>query len=177
MARVFCIVVVLLALVKLNLSLKRCSFGKARPCQDSFSLQSSKWDSSSWRNYPIQQDIQYQDEDKLKEVLDKLELSDPVVRCEDIDTLQAKLAQVCDGNGFVLMGGDCAESFNEFSHENVRDTFVLLQQMTLILKAGRPSGSIIPIGNIISHSDGVFNRPHITEILMALCMCFLIQVE
>jgi 3-deoxy-7-phosphoheptulonate synthase len=40
---------------------------------------------------------------------------------------------VVDGKAFLLQGGDCAESFAEFHPDNIRDTFKLLLQMSLVL--------------------------------------------
>eukprot|EP01031_Cornospumella_fuschlensis_P029998 gene29998-36233_t len=53
------------------------------------------------------------------------------------------------------MGGDCAESFSEFGFEKVRGTYVLLQQMALILSTGQANGPVIPIGRIA----GQFAKP------------------
>jgi hypothetical protein len=67
-------------------------------------------------------------------VLRDIEKSPPLVFAGEARTLREKLAQVAMGNGFVLQGGDCAESFAEFRADNIRDTFrVLLQARTLLL--------------------------------------------
>ncbi|MGH6787300.1 MAG: 3-deoxy-7-phosphoheptulonate synthase class II, partial [Novosphingobium sp.] len=53
------------------------------------------------------------------------------------------------GKGFLLQGGDCAESFAEFHPNNIRDTFRVLLQMAVVLtfaskqpvvKVGRMAG-------------------------------------
>ena len=43
--------------------------------------------------------------------------------------LKKQLAEAQDGHGFLLMGGDCAESFDEFSTDHVRDTLRVILQM------------------------------------------------
>jgi len=43
------------------------------------------------------------------------------------------LAEAAIGNAFVLQGGDCAESFAEFSANKVRDTFRVLMQMSVVM--------------------------------------------
>jgi 3-deoxy-7-phosphoheptulonate synthase len=53
-----------------------------------------------------------------------------------VRTLSEELAKASLGQGFVLMGGDCAESFNEFSVNHIRDTFRVLLQMALIMTFG-----------------------------------------
>ncbi|TVU51714.1 hypothetical protein EJB05_03156 [Eragrostis curvula] len=42
-------------------------------------------------------------------------------------------AEAALGRAFVLQGGDCAESFKEFSAHNIRDTFCVLLQMGAVL--------------------------------------------
>jgi 3-deoxy-7-phosphoheptulonate synthase len=62
-------------------------------------------------------------------VLATIEKSPPLVFAGEARTLREKLAQVAMGNGFVLQGGDCAESFAEFRADNIRDTFRVLLQV------------------------------------------------
>ena len=50
--------------------------------------------------------------------------------------LEERLAQAALGEAFLLQGGDCAESFKEFSAENIRDTFRVLLQMGIVLTYG-----------------------------------------
>jgi len=44
---------------------------------------------------------------------------------------------VSAGKAFLLQGGDCAESFKEFSADNIRDTFRLILQMAVVLNLRR----------------------------------------
>ncbi len=41
-----------------------------------------------------------------------------------------------DGQAFVLQGGDCAESFGDFTANIIRDTFRVLLQMAVVLTFG-----------------------------------------
>ena len=43
---------------------------------------------------------------------------------------------MAEGEAFLLQGGDCAESFAEFSANNIRDTFRVLLQMAVVLTFG-----------------------------------------
>ena len=61
------------------------------------------------------------------------------------------LAKVASGDGFLIQGGDCAESFDGFETDAVRDTFRVLLQMSLVLqfsggvpvtKLGRIAGQV-----------------------------------
>lgn len=40
------------------------------------------------------------------------------------------------GNAFLLQGGDCAESFKEFNANNIRDTFRIILQMSVVMMFG-----------------------------------------
>lgn len=50
--------------------------------------------------------------------------------------LEEKLADAAVGRAFLLQGGDCAESFKEFNANNIRDTFRVLLQMSVVLMFG-----------------------------------------
>ena len=68
--------------------------------------------------------------------------------------LKAKLAQVCEGKSFLLQGGDCAESFNEFRANTIRDNFRVLLQMAVVLTFGEKV-SIVKVGRVA----GQFAKP------------------
>jgi 3-deoxy-7-phosphoheptulonate synthase len=71
-----------------------------------------------------------------------------------VRTLQEELAKASMGQGFLLMGGDCAEAFSEFSVNHVRDTFRVLLQMALVLTFGG-SMPVIKVGRMA----GQFAKP------------------
>ena len=54
--------------------------------------------------------------------------------------MRAELARAAAGEAFLLLGGDCAESFAEFHANAVRDTLKVLLQMAVVLSyaAGAP---------------------------------------
>ena len=56
-------------------------------------------------------------------------------------------AKAAMGQSFLLMGGDCAESFKEFHVDTVRDTFRVLLQMALVLTFGG-SMPVIKVGRM-----------------------------
>ena len=93
---------------------------------------------SSWRKFPIVQQPEYPDRDHLQVVESKLRALPPLVFAQEIRDLKQNLANVGNGKGFLLQGGDCAESFTEFSANKIRDTFKVLLQMAVVLTfAGR----------------------------------------
>ena len=102
----------------------------------------------------VSQAPNYQDEDELNEAIDKLESCSPLVFAGEVRTLHEQLARACSGQGFVLMGGDCAEAFNEFNVDHVRDTFRVMLQMALVLTFGSAM-PVIKIGRMA----GQFAKP------------------
>ena len=96
------------------------------------------WSRESWRNKTVLQQPTYGDIAALNEVEKSLAAKPPLVFAAEARALHAQLAEVADGRAFLLQGGDCAESFGEFSANNIRDTFKVLMQMAIVLTyAGR----------------------------------------
>jgi 3-deoxy-7-phosphoheptulonate synthase len=78
----------------------------------------------------------YPDAAALGAVEQKLKNFPPLVFAGEARALKASLAKVADGKAVLLQGGDCAESFAEFSANNIRDSFKVLLQMTVVLMYG-----------------------------------------
>jgi 3-deoxy-7-phosphoheptulonate synthase len=78
----------------------------------------------------------YPDDVRLKAAEEQLAKYPPLVFAGEARTLKRQLAAVSRGEGFLLQGGDCAESFSEFSADNIRDTFKVLLQMAIVLTYG-----------------------------------------
>src|SRR5207237_5184570 len=57
----------------------------------------------------------------------------PLVFAGEARSLRASLARVAEGEGFLLHAGDCAESFTEFSADNIRDKLKVILQMSVVL--------------------------------------------
>jgi 3-deoxy-7-phosphoheptulonate synthase len=94
------------------------------------------WKIDSWRTKKALQLPEYPDQNQLHEVLQTLTSFPPIVFAGEARNLEDKLAQASMGNAFLLMGGDCAESFKEFSANNIRDTFRVILQMGVVLMFG-----------------------------------------
>ena len=98
----------------------------------------SQWTIDSWRNKPILQQPTYGDKAELQAVEEKLASYPPLVFAEETRQLYKQLGDVSLGKGFLLQGGDCAESFDEFNAPKIRDTFKVILQMAIVLTfAGR----------------------------------------
>jgi len=66
---------------------------------------------------------EYTDPAKLAAVEAQLSKYPPLVFAGETRTLRQQLAAVSRGEAFLLQGGDCAESFADFSADGIRDTF------------------------------------------------------
>ena len=91
------------------------------------------WTPSGWRGLPIRQQPDYPDAAALEAALDRIRRLPPLVFAGEARRLRAALADVAEGRAFLLQGGDCAESFAEFSADNIRDTFRVLMQMAVVM--------------------------------------------
>jgi len=112
------------------------------------------WSPRSWRAKPIVQQPIYPDLDALAATEETLGKYPPLVFAGEIRSLQDELAAVSRGEGFLLQGGDCAESFAEFNANKIKNTFQLLLQMAIVLTfAG--SCPVVKIGRMA----GQFAKP------------------
>jgi len=107
------------------------------------------WSPSSWRSFPAVQQPDWPDEGDLDRALKQITSYPPLVFAGEARSLQAALAQVSAGNAFLLQAGDCAESFEEFSANNIREKLRVILQMAVVLtyslgvptvKVGRMAG-------------------------------------
>ena len=94
------------------------------------------WTKSDWRKKPRVQMPDYPDAEAVKAVEATLSRMPPLVFAGEARRLKQKLGAVSEGRAFLLQGGDCAESFAEFSADNIRDTFKVLLQMAVVLTYG-----------------------------------------
>ncbi|MFW5641365.1 MAG: 3-deoxy-7-phosphoheptulonate synthase, partial [Roseicyclus sp.] len=94
------------------------------------------WTKSDWRTRPRIQMPDYPDQGALGQVEAQLSKYPPLVFAGEARRLQAELAAASRGEAFLLQGGDCAESFAEFSADTIRDTFKVMLQMAMVLTYG-----------------------------------------
>jgi 3-deoxy-7-phosphoheptulonate synthase len=122
--------------------------------QTSGKLTTEKWAPESWRQKPILQVPDYPNAAALKDVESKLATFPPLVFAGEARDLKKSLAGIAAGNGFLLQGGDCAESFVEHRADNIRDFFRVFLQMAVVLTyaGGQP---VTKVGRIA----GQFAKP------------------
>ncbi|HYN45288.1 MAG TPA: 3-deoxy-7-phosphoheptulonate synthase [Allosphingosinicella sp.] len=112
------------------------------------------WSPGSWRNYEARQQPDYPDPAALAAATRELEAYAPLVRLIEIDALRAALAQAQAGRAFLVQGGDCAESFAEFSPENIAANSSLLAAISDRLS----EASALPVIRI-GRMAGQFAKP------------------
>ncbi|MGF7162329.1 3-deoxy-7-phosphoheptulonate synthase [Rhodoligotrophos appendicifer] len=112
------------------------------------------WTPDTWRTLPVVQMPDYPDAAKLAAVEAQLKGFPPLVFAGEARKLKRKLAKVAEGKGFLLQGGDCAESFEEHSADNIRDFFRVFLQMAIVLTFGA-SSPVVKVGRIA----GQFAKP------------------
>ncbi|MGV6801263.1 MAG: class II 3-deoxy-7-phosphoheptulonate synthase [bacterium] len=118
------------------------------------------WSPESWQSLParhIPED--YPDAGALQAALQELSCYPPLIFAGESRTLRARLKTVSEGKAFLLQGGDCAESFKEFSANNIRDTFRVLLQMAVALTFGAAM-PVVKVGRIA----GQFGKPRSSPI-------------
>jgi 3-deoxy-7-phosphoheptulonate synthase len=118
----------------------------------------NNWSPNSWKNCTLKHLPFYPSQDELKNATDQLKQFPPLVFAGEVRVLNKSLAQVAEGKGYILQGGDCAESFSEFNANNIRDTFRVLLQMAIILTAGTHL-PIVKIGRMA----GQFAKPRSSD--------------
>ena len=112
-------------------------------------LNMTKWSANSWRNFKALHIPEYPDQEKLSKVEKQLASFPPLVFAGEARELKRNLAKVSDRKAFLLQGGDCAESFDDFNADYIRDSFKVLLQMSVtliaagncpVVKVGRMAG-------------------------------------
>jgi 3-deoxy-7-phosphoheptulonate synthase len=96
----------------------------------------TNWKKSNWRAKPRVQMPEYTNTAALNAVEDQLSNYPPLVFAGEARRLKDELAAASRGEAFLLQGGDCAESFEQFSADGIRDTFKVMLQMAMVLTYG-----------------------------------------
>ncbi len=114
----------------------------------------SNWTPDSWKKAEARHLPAYDDAAELGRVESTLANFPPLVFAGEARALKADLANVAAGKGFLLQGGDCAESFAEFHPNAIRDTFRVLLQMAVVLTFASKQ-PVVKVGRIA----GQFAKP------------------
>jgi 3-deoxy-7-phosphoheptulonate synthase len=117
-------------------------------------MDAPRWTPSSWRERPASQQPDWPDPAAVEQAEKRLAALPPLVFAGEARSLTAALAEVVDGRAFVLQAGDCAESFDGFSANAIRDKLRVILQMAVVLtySAGVP---VVKVGRMA----GQFAKP------------------
>lgn len=112
------------------------------------------WNPASWQQFAAAQQPDWPDQDALERAVKTLAAQPPLVFAGEARSLTRSLAQVANGEAFLLQAGDCAESFQAFSADSIRDKLKVILQMAVVLQysAGVP---VVKVGRIA----GQFAKP------------------
>lgn len=104
-------------------------------------------DLESLRALGAAQQPTWPDPSALDDAVAKLRGVPPLVFAGECDDLKAKLGAVARGEAFLLQGGDCAETFEGVTADNVRNKLRVLLQMAVVLTYAA-SVPVVKLGRI-----------------------------
>ena len=105
------------------------------------------WQPSSWKSLPIKQSPDWPS-NELVEAVKKLESFPPLIPFDEIDSLKKQFKRVSDDKAFILIAGDCAETFSDFNQSLIEKKLQIIFQMSLILGYGLEK----PIQKALEHA-------------------------
>jgi 3-deoxy-7-phosphoheptulonate synthase len=104
------------------------------------------------------QQPRWPDRAALDAAVSRLRSVPPMVFAGECDELKAKLAAVARGEAFLLQGGDCAETFEGVTADNVRNKLRVLLQMAVVLTYAA-SVPVVKLGRLA----GQYAKPRSSE--------------
>lgn len=118
-----------------------------------------------WPELPAHQQPPWPDAAELEAAVAELRTLPPLVFAGECDQLMSRLAEASEGRAFVLMGGDCAETFEANTADSIKARLQTVLQMAVVLtyaaslpvvKVGRLAGQYFkPRSKPIEVRDGI----------------------
>jgi len=105
-----------------------------RPATDAAEIAALGLD--DWRGLPREQMPPWEDMAAVADVCNVLSTVPTIVAPYEVDDLRTRLALACEGKAFVLMGGDCAETFADNTEAHLLSNARTLLQMAVVLTYG-----------------------------------------
>lgn len=102
-----------------------------------------------WRSLPIKQQPEWTGHAAYEQTIEELSTLPPLVFAGEVDILRERLASAARGDAFLLMGGDCAETFAGSTADQISAKVRTILQMAVVLtyaasvpvvKVGRMAG-------------------------------------
>lgn len=124
------------------------------PLDPTFPAPAPNWDTGTWRSRQALHQPDWPSLPDLEEAEKQLAGMPPLVFAGEARELRSRLAAVAQGEAFLLQAGDCAESFDDFSADKIRDKLRVILQMAVVLtySSGVPA---VKVGRIA----GQFAKP------------------
>ncbi len=121
----------------------------------------STWTPDSWHARPAGQQPEWPDPAALDDAVKRLSGMPPLVFAGEARILTDRLAQVAAGKAFLLQAGDCAESFDDFTADAIRDKLKVILQMAVVLtyasgvpsRQGGPHRRPVRQAPLVAHRD------------------------
>ena len=112
------------------------------------------WTPDSWKILPVEQQPDWEKSETYSKVISEISGYPPLVFAGEVRALKQQLGDAAQGNGFLIQGGDCAETFDDFRADSIRDKLKILLQMSVVLTYGA-SCNVVKLGLIA----GQFAKP------------------
>ena len=112
------------------------------------------WTPDSWKILPAEQQPDWDKSEAYSKVISEISGYPPLVFAGEVRALKQQLGDAAQGNGFLIQGGDCAETFDDFRADSIRDKLKILLQMSVVLTYGA-SCNVVKLGRIA----GQFAKP------------------
>lgn len=118
----------------------------------------NSWTPDSWKHLTAAQQPDWENSKGYSKVISELSSYPPLVFAGEVRALKQQLGDAAQGNGFLIQGGDCAETFDDFRADSIRDKLKILLQMSVVLTYGA-SCNVVKLGRIA----GQFAKPRSTN--------------
>ena len=112
------------------------------------------WSPESWQKLKAAQQPDWGKAEGHSKILSEISKYPPLVFAGEVRELKQQLSEASQGKGFLIQGGDCAETFNDFRADSIRDKLKILLQMSVVLTYG-VSCNVVKLGRIA----GQFAKP------------------
>ena len=112
------------------------------------------WTPKSWHNLIAEQQPDWGNTETYNKVIQEITKYPPLVFAGEVRALKQYLAEAAKGKGFLIQGGDCAETFDKFQADTIKDKLNILLQMSVVLTYGA-SCNVVKVGRIA----GQFAKP------------------
>lgn len=115
-----------------------------------------------WPDLVAAQQPPWPDAAELQAAVDELSVLPPLVFAGECDKLMHQLAAASRGEAFVLMGGDCAETFEANNAESIRARLKTVLQMSVVLQYAA-SLPVIKVGRLAGQYFKPRSKSHETR--------------